>query len=379
MKKSSLRVYIHIPFCIRKCNYCSFVSYTGYGNDTYEVYIDYIEKELRLYKEELERPPVTLYIGGGTPSLLSSSSIYKLKEILKEYIEINSLKEFTIEANPESVSEDKVSSWEKLGINRVSLGVQSFDDKILSFLGRPHTAQITRYAISLLKDSFYNLSFDLIYGIPGQDIESWKETLSEAVSYGPQHISIYSLSIDEGTPLFEKVKTGEISPLEEELIVEMYRIGVEFLRAYGYRRYEISNFSKPQMESLHNLGYWNYEDYIGIGVSASSFVKGKRYTNFNTLNMYMQALDKEKLPIMEYDIIGKATKISEYAILRLRTEKGLLDSEFYALFDSYPYEVFKEEFDYFLSLGLIKRTPYGWVLTEKGIPVSNRIFLEILR
>ncbi len=379
MKRNNLRIYIHIPFCVKKCNYCSFVSYTEYKEDDYDNYIDYIEKEIRLYKEKKELSPYTIYIGGGTPSLLPSSQLYKLRDIIDNYMDVSSLREFTIEANPESVTPQKAKTWKDIGINRISLGVQSFNDKILHFLGRAHTVSHTKKAISILKRYFANISFDLIYGIPGQDLRIWESTLMECLSYEPYHISIYALSLEKDTPFFESFKDGKFSLVEEDTYINMYKLGIELLSQHGYKRYEISNFAKPGKESLHNIGYWTYEDYIGLGISASSFLEKRRYTNHFSLKKYREDLDKGTLPIMEYDNLSRETMMSEYAILRLRTDDGLKDSDFYSLFGISADRIFGEEFEFFIDLGLIEETIEGWKLTQEGILVSDRIFMEILR
>ncbi len=332
-----------------------------------------------MYERRLKLAPLTIYIGGGTPSLLSLSLLEKMGEILRRYVDFSSLLEFTIEANPESVDKEKVRIWKNIGINRVSLGIQAFDDKTLSFLGRVHQSMQTFKAIEILKEEFENISFDLIYGIPGQDLEKWKDTLIKAIAFEPKHISIYALSFDEGT-LFKKwLEEGKLSPVDEEQYVDMYNRGVEVLRDHGYERYEISNFSYPGYESIHNLGYWTYDDYIGIGVSASSFLDGERYTNFSDFKKYKDALLNMKLPIESYDRIDKNTKMGEYAILRLRTKRGLVSREFFSLFGVSPCDVFGDVFSYFSSLGYMERTNNGWRLTDDGILVSNRIFMEFLR
>ncbi len=379
MRRNSLRLYIHIPFCVKKCNYCSFVSWELKGEKFLNEYLNLLEKELYLYKEKLKINPLTIYIGGGTPSLLSPPMLARIYEILRNYVDLSSVLEFTIEANPESVKRDKVRIWREIGINRVSLGAQSFSDEILSFLGRVHSKKEIERAIATLKEEFENISLDLMYGIPGQDLEKWEDTLTKAITFKPKHISMYAISFDEGTLLKKWLEEGEVSPVSEEQYVEMYNRGVGVLRDYGYERYEISNFSYPGYESMHNLGYWTYADYIGIGISASSFLNGERYTNFSDFEKYRDALLNMRLPIDSYDNIDNATKMGEYAILSLRTEKGLIDRDFISLFDISSWDVFGDVLSYFISLGYIKEIEGGWKLTDDGILISNRIFMEFLK
>ncbi len=379
MRKNSLRLYVHIPFCVKKCNYCSFVSWELKEQAFLDVYLDFLEKELFLYKKRLRLTPLTIYIGGGTPSLLPPSLLEKMGEILRKYVDFSYVSEFTIEANPESIDKNKVRIWKKLGINRVSLGVQAFDDKILSFLGRVHRSIQTFKAIEILKEEFENISFDLIYGIPGQDLKKWEDTLTKAITFKPKHISMYALSFDDGTLLRKWLEEGKLFPVDEEQYVNMYKRGVEILYDNGYQRYEISNFSYPGYESIHNLGYWTYDDYVGIGVSASSFLNGERYTNFSDFKKYRDTLLSMKLPIESYDRIDKNTKMGEYAILRLRTKRGLVRREFLSLFGIFPCDIFGDLFSYFSSLGYMERTNDGWRLTDDGILISNRIFMEFLR
>jgi oxygen-independent coproporphyrinogen-3 oxidase len=225
MKKNKLRIYIHIPFCIKKCNYCNFVSTVLKDKHKLGKYITYLDKELNLYKDHIELKPLTIYIGGGTPSLFSPYEIYRLGDLFSKYINKAFTTEFTIEANPESITQEKILAWKDIGINRVSLGVQSFDDNILLFLGRPHKVKDTIKAITILKNTFDNISFDLIYGISGQDMDTWKRTLKKALEFEPQHISMYGLSIEEGTLFYRWRKENKLTLPDDALTVDMYNFG----------------------------------------------------------------------------------------------------------------------------------------------------------
>ncbi len=376
MRRGKKRLYIHIPFCIKRCHYCDFVSSVLKDKKDLSNYIDYLSLELELYKDKLKNDFITIYIGGGTPSLFEPHEIYALGELLFKYL--NPPEEFTIEANPESITQDKILTWRDIGINRISLGVQSFDDEILSFLGRPHTASDAIDAISILKDYFDNVSFDFIYGIPGQKISAWHDTLKKAITFGPQHLSLYALSIEEDTPFYEGYKRGKIHMMDESLVVDMYEFGVRFLKENGYKRYEISNFSLPGKESIHNMGYWTYDEYLGIGVSASSFIEGVRYTNYSSMTDYFKSLKNGIYPIAYREKLSKEKMMGEYIILRLRTDRGLLIDEFIDIFGIDPLSIYKDKFDYFIDLGFMEHTEYGYRLTDKGVLVSNQIFMEII-
>ncbi len=376
MKKGKKRLYIHIPFCIKRCNYCGFVSSVLKDKRELSNYIDYLSLEFELYKDRLKDNIITIYIGGGTPSLFEPYEIYTLGELLFKYLSLPG--EFTIEANPESITRDKVLAWRDIGVNRVSLGVQSFDDEVLSFLGRPHTAGDAVDAISILKDYFDNISFDFIYGIPNQDMSIWHKTLKRAIAFGPQHLSLYALSIENGTTFCKWYKRGKIHMMDEDLVVDMYEFGVHFLKENGYKRYEISNFSFPGKESIHNMGYWTYDEYLGLGVSASSFVEGIRYINYSSMTDYFKSLKNGAYPIAYSEKLSKEKMMGEYIILRLRTNRGLLIDEFIDIFGIDPLSIYKDKFAYFIDLGFMEHTEYGYRLTDKGILVSNQIFVEII-
>ncbi len=290
-----LGIYIHIPYCERKCGYCDFLSFAGSTRESRDAYRDAVWNELKWwakaygkaqYREAPYSVPAeyevdTIFVGGGTPSVFESWSLWRLVLVIKDLFNCSDKLEITAEANPNSLDVDKMSVWGVFGVNRLSFGVQSFDDGVLETLGRLHTAAEAEAAFRTARKYFYkNINIDLMFGIPGQTIGSWEETLDKAIALGPDHISFYSLQLEEGTPICEKVKKGELNVPSDETDRAMYRLAVAKLTAAGYRHYEISNAAKPGFESKHNLKYWSMDEYLGVGLGAASYMKAVPYHPF---------------------------------------------------------------------------------------------------
>jgi len=281
-------LYVHIPFCVAKCRYCAFAS-EAITVDALDAWERAFAAEAAHYDEVLERPVVqTVYLGGGTPSLLPAPSFERLVETLARHFTIPADVEFTIEANPDCVADAQLPRvWRNLGANRVSLGAQSFCDAELSLLGRPHSAARTLTAVTLLRAAgFANLSLDLIWGLPGQDFASWMDTLAAAVALGPEHLSMYGLTLEPGAPLAKDVERGASALPDEEEAARMYLDGGEFLESRGFAHYEISNFARESFAARHNQGYWEGGDYLGLGPSAVSTVAGRRWKNPSSVARY---------------------------------------------------------------------------------------------
>ncbi len=319
-------LYIHVPFCRSKCIYCGF--YSEVSSDLQERYISSLIREMELYSGRFrDRAFTTIYIGGGTPSILNGEQVRKIFEALKKYFHFETEIEVTIEANPESISSDTVRVWKEVGINRVSIGVQSAHDAELRFLGRAHNILMAEKSIKIVhKEGFPNINIDLIFGIPGQTIKSFMQSIEWAVNQGVTHISTYSLTVEPGTLLHRLVQTGKIRMPDEDKFREMYRARDEMLSSLGFRRYEISNFAIPGFESMHNRIYWYHGEYLGLGPSSASFVykpEPLRWQNNPDLSGYIRALSMGNFPPLKKDYLNVKALLLERIFLYIRTTKGI--------------------------------------------------------
>lgn len=357
-------VYIHIPFCEKKCKYCSFCSFSLLKAKN--EYIKALNKEIKFFYKN--NPLKTIYLGGGTPSLLEISDIEK---ILKNF-NFNSKTEVTIEINPHNISYEKLKAYKELGINRVSIGIQSFDDEILNLIGRTHTTlEALKVIKNIKKAGFDNFSIDLIYGLPNQNINNWINTLNKAIKINPSHISLYGLKIEKGS-YFYKYPPKNIA--DDETQAKMYEIAIDKLKE-KYIHYEFSNFAKNENYfSKHNSAYWQCENYYGFGISASGYIEDKRYTNtFNFKDYINDPLNKK------YEILSKENKIEEEIFLGLRLTKGINFININNKYNIDIYEIYKKEFDKYLNLNLMEKTQEGVKLTQKGILLSNEILCEFIK
>ena len=367
-----LGLYIHIPFCKQKCNYCDFYSLPCKTNEREQEYINalisHIEKEAQFYKEyEI----TTIYIGGGTPSYLHEKSIEKIAKTIKKCFAVSKNAEFTIEANPGTLTCDKLSTYLKSGINRLSLGLQSTSNEELKMLGRIHTYESFKESYTLaLETGFKNISLDIMYGLPGQSKETLLKTLNKVIALSPQHISTYCLKIEENTPFYKIKETLEIPSDETEY--EMYLSICDTLKQNGYYQYEISNFAKEGFESRHNLKYWLSHEYVGFGPSAHSFVNGKRYFYENDLESYI------KMPtcVEEQDDEIPENSREEYVMLRMRLASGIDLKEFYEKFGLSFEEAYPNIKSYYGEYVVKENNRIHF--TSKGFFVSNFILSRIL-
>ena len=288
-------VYVHIPFCASRCSYCDFFS-TLRLDEVGHDYVEALIAEARLRKAELNGKPVkTLYMGGGTPSQLPLPLLARLIDGLKATLDLNAVQEFTLEANPDDVTPEWCAAVRALGVNRVSMGVQSFQDAVLRLVGRRHTARQAIDAVASLRHAgIDNISIDLIYGLPGQTLETWAESVRQAVDLRPQHISAYGLTYEPGTRLWQQRECGEVVEASEDQYLDMYRILVGLLRVAGYEHYEISNFALPGYRSRHNSSYWNETPYLGLGAAAHSYDGTMRRSNPADLCGYIRRITSGK-------------------------------------------------------------------------------------
>ena len=292
---NGLEIYIHIPFCVKKCDYCDFLSAPA-DLETKEKYVEALINEIKLNKNKMSEYVVdTVFIGGGTPSLLEENQISKIMSVLRDNCNMSENPEITIECNPGTITESKLLEYKKSGINRISFGLQSANDEELKSIGRIHNYAGFLESYNLArKCGFDNINVDLMSALPGQTLKSYEETLNKVVRLEPEHISAYSLIVEENTLMYDRVKKAQIKGInilpDEESERKMYYLTNNILRSNGYRKYEISNYSKPGKECKHNIGYWQRKEYLGFGIGAASLYKENRYNNISDINKYIEVL-----------------------------------------------------------------------------------------
>lgn len=367
-------IYIHIPFCVKKCSYCAFLSGPA-GPEVRQEYVNHLIEEIRLRSREVPEAD-TIYFGGGTPSLLTPEQIGEILEEVRSAFRITEDAEVTLEANPGTLTAESLEGYRKTGINRLSMGVQSMDDRRLRYLGRIHTAEEVRRDVKMAREAgFRNINLDLIFAIPGTDVSDAMEDLEAIAALEPEHISFYSLQLEEGTSFFRDFEAGKLREVPDETDREMYHRGIRALREKGYRHYEISNFARPGCESRHNSKYWNMSEYVGLGLGASSYTGHRRTVNETDLKVYSEMLDRGELAFMEIHENSEADDISEAVFTGLRREEGIryrdiLGSE--AAFWEYFREALPEARAYEAG-GFLELDDEGLRLTERGIDISNGI------
>ncbi|MFW6271223.1 MAG: radical SAM family heme chaperone HemW, partial [Bacillota bacterium] len=391
-------IYLHVPFCEGKCRYCSFYSENS-SNKMTKKYIEALEKEIIRYgrliktnsnlKNNEKIPLSTIYIGGGTPSILKPAQINKIIILLKKYFSEPFYTEITIEANPHSLNRGKLESYREMGINRLSLGVQSFNEQELIFLGRKHNAREALEKIKLAREYFTNLNIDLIFAIPGQTITSWRENLYKAISIEPEHISLYNLQIEEGTALAKELKNGKIEKVDDSLDAQMYLAAKKLLSEKKYNHYEISNFARPSYQSRHNKIYWKLEPYLGLGPAAHSFTGKIRYQNYANIEKYCEYLLNEKskkienayvnnLAITELQLLNKKDLMAEKIFMGMRLLEGVSINDFNIEFNTNLMSVYQKEIEKLTKLTLIEIDNGHLKLSEQGLLHGNRVFMEFL-
>ena len=365
-------LYIHIPYCHSKCAYCDFYSTPNIKG--IEQYVNALLSELELRINEIDSPFNTVYIGGGTPSILPISLLNKIVDAISNYVNISSLEEFTIEANPEDVTEQWVKAIMRLGINRVSMGIQSFNNDELMYINRRHTAEVALTAIQILQRSGITcISGDLIYGLPGQDLESWKQSLKMLLSLRLPHFSAYLLSYEPGTRLYARLLAGKVEEASEELANEMYQHLIFEAKKNGYNHYEISNFALPNCEAIHNTNYWRDLPYLGIGVSAHSFDGTNRRVNRSNINNYITQLSQGKC-VFEIEVEDNNARHNDYIIVALRTSKGI-DLNYYC--NKYNYDILSIAKPHIES-GRMVLTNTHLAISEGSMLISDRIMLDFI-
>lgn len=375
----SIGLYLHFPFCIKKCHYCDFPSYEGIGHFM-EPYLDALCKEILSYKPVSENYKIeTIFLGGGTPTIFDAEKVGKVLSVCYEAFNIAPNPEVTIECNPGTVDFKKLQKMRGLGINRLSIGLQAWQDKHLQSLGRIHTSSdfLETFAAAR-KAGFFNINTDLIFGLPDQTLDEWLETIDQVASLGVEHISVYSLIIEEGTRLYENYKKGQLKLPDEDEERKMYHLGVEKLRAFGLLQYEISNFAKEGMECAHNLNYWLNGEYIGCGCGASSHLNGKRYTNNALVKEYINSISEDKSSVTFEEKADIKTQILETIMLGFRLTKGINDTDFYNRFGFHIRERYAHIIKDLEGKGLITIYNDNIMPTRKGLDYQNAIALAFM-
>ena len=376
--KTPLGIYVHVPFCRSKCQYCDFYSVTEKDEKLMDSYLDAM---LAHIKETGPLAPGykvdTIYFGGGTPTFFGADGMALILTAIRRSFDVDPEAEITFEANPDSITDKLLTRLRAEGFNRVSLGVQSDDDDMLEKLGRPHNYGQAVAAVSRIrKAGFKNVSLDLMYGLPGQTLKGWRDTLERVLTLKPEHISCYGLKIEEGTPFCHM--QDRLNLPDDDRQADMYLAATEILRDHGYRQYEISNFARKGLYSRHNMKYWNGGEYLGFGPNASSDFAGKRFTMIRDLNGYITGIKTGGEVIEDMEEIPLRERAGEYLMLRLRTIMGVTRSEYEKTF-LLSFDGIEEALEKCEKLGYAVKSREGhWRLTPKGFLISNSIISDLL-
>ena len=377
-QKTPLGIYVHVPFCRSKCQYCDFYSLTEKDDKMMDAYLNAMLAHIRetgalapAYKVD------TIYFGGGTPSFFGAEGLATILSAIRRNFDVDYNAEITLEANPDSISDSFLKRMKAEGFNRISLGVQCADDEILKKIGRPHNYEQAVTAVQRIRTAgFKNISVDLMYGLPGQTLVGWRNTLESILNLNPEHISCYGLKVEEGTPLYEYKDYCNLPTDDDQ--ADMYLAACELLRSYGFRQYEISNFARKGLYSRHNMKYWTGGEYLGFGPNASSDFAGKRFTIIRDLQGYISGIKNGGEVLQEIDEIPLRERAGEYLMLRLRTISGINRAEYEKAF-LLPFDPIEEALEKSRSFGHAVKTEEGrWHLTPKGFLISNSIISDLL-
>ena len=395
-----MALYVHIPFCETKCPYCDFNTYAKI-EPLIPAYMSALMAEIEIWGSMLGKPSVyTVFFGGGTPSYIPAERIALLTAAIRQSFEIEDGAEITLEANPGDCNAAKLASYQDIGINRVSIGMQSFDDDLLRLLGRRHSATEAISAYRTAQDAgFDNISIDVMYGLPYQTLDSWRRTLGQATNLRPQHISLYALTLEGGTPMERAVTAGRLPTPDPDLAADMYEMSEDELGAVGYLHYEISNWAMEGRQSRHNLAYWRNEPYLGVGPGAHSSLGGHRFSNLNPPREYIRRLENHgsppiatggrvdnpaaaigSSPVVDFvEVIDKRTEMAETMMLGLRLDVGISIREFESRFGESPFTLYEEELEEVALAGLVEMIDGRIRLTARGRFLSNEVFVRMMR
>ncbi|WZL74620.1 radical SAM family heme chaperone HemW [Clostridiaceae bacterium 35-E11] len=374
-----LGIYIHIPFCIQKCFYCDFHSYSNMQHRIM-AYINALIKEMDSWKEKLANYQIkSVFIGGGTPSIVPIDAIDKIINTLHTSFRLSSDLEFTIESNPGTLEKQKIKYYLENDINRLSIGLQAWQNPLLKELGRIHTQEMFVKNYLLAREmGFKNINVDIMFGLPHQTSAQWEETLRNVVVLQPEHISAYSLKIEDNTIFGKKYDKGMLQLPSEEEDRWMYHFAIDFLQNYQYQHYEISNFSKEDKACMHNKIYWYNEEYIGFGLGAHSYIDQMRFSNEILLDKYVEAIEKKQLPCTSKEKISLHDEVAETMFLGLRMMEGIDIEKFTRRFGFSPFKIYASQISKLQDRGLLIVEGEKMKLTRKGIDLSNTVFVEFL-
>lgn len=373
-RRIPLELYVHIPFCVRKCQYCDFLSGPS-DEETKDRYIEALLKEIRAAEHTEDYEIVSVFIGGGTPSALKAEAIASIMRTLQEQFFFCEDAEVTIEANPGTVDLEKLTIYRNVGINRLSLGLQSTDAEELKLLGRIHSYEEFLKSYEWAREAgFSNINIDLMFAIPGQTGEAWRQHLYQVAELNPEHISAYSLIIEEGTPFAEQ----NLDLPDEDTEYQMYEDTAEILERYGYRQYEISNYAKQGYMCRHNAGYWQRREYLGFGLGASSLYGGMRFSNTHQMQEYLKESRNPDQIRQDVTVLSRNERIEEFMFLGLRMTEGISEKKFEENFDVRLMDVYGDILQKYEETGFVEHIETKWRLTRKGIHVSNHILADFL-
>ena len=384
MKKRNLELYLHIPFCVRKCNYCDFFSASG-TEEEQEAYVSAMVQEIQSYQElSGEYEVQTIFLGGGTPSLLTPEQIEQIFNAIYHTFSVNENAEITMEMNPGTVDIEKLHAMKAAGVNRLSIGLQSAQNEELKMLGRIHTFEEFLETWKLVEQAgFKNRNIDLMSALPGQTIESYEDTLSKVLALEPEHISAYSLILEEGTVFYDWYEKGKLDcgawklPSEEEEYA-MGELTIQRLAEAGMHRYEISNYAKPGKECRHNLGYWDRTEYLGIGAGSSSLIKGERFDHIRDRKSYIEKIRNGESILIDREILSVESQMEEFMYLGLRKVEGVSRTDFQNCFGKNANDVYGKILDKLEEEQLLEFSGDRIRLTHRGMDVSNCVLAEFL-
>ena len=372
-------LYLHIPFCKARCYYCDFNTYAGM--ETYfEEYVQALIAEMQLYYKEYGRVPIkSVFIGGGTPTILHYTQIEKIVQAIYKYFDLHHDIEFSIESNPGTLTRIQLQRIRAIGINRLSIGLQAVQNQLLMQMGRIHRFEDFLENYQTAREvGFDNINADLIFSLPSQTIDQWDESIQTLINLGLDHISCYSLILEKGTKFYNDYKKGNLTPLDDEVDRKMNDLAVEKMTKAGYHHYEISNFAKQGKECKHNILYWKAEEYFGLGLGAHGYYKGARYSNVLDMKEYISKINLGQNVMLTYEKLSLEDKIEEYMMLGLRLIDGIAKNEFKYHFSMDIEEVYKKVIDQHKKLDMLEETETHLRLTKKGIDISNTILAEFL-
>lgn len=371
-------VYIHIPFCQQICHYCDFTKFF-YNEKLATEYMEALANEINMNIHESNNKVNTIFVGGGTPTALNMEQLTSLMQLIEKKFDVENCSEYTIETNPGDLDVEKIKLIKSYGVNRISLGVQVFNDRMLEEIGRLHKVKDVYQTINLLKQhGFYNISIDLIYALPNQTLTQFKDTLDEAFSFDLPHYSTYALQIEPKTVFYQRYNKGKLHRPPQEEEVQMYELLKDTMRSNGVNQYEISNFAKEGFESQHNLTYWNNEHYYGFGAGAHGYLPGRRTGNIRPLPAYIKQAMNTGRPILNTEEISLKEKIEEEMFLGLRKMNGINKNHFYQKFGFHYETLYKDEVSKLMIKGWLKEDNDNLHLTDQGMLFGNDVFSEFL-